>query len=76
MGATKRCAVFFNVESFSKIYFRKGQNYSKTELTEVLEVIILQNLSKINKLYIQVFASMFKSTVHTEASPVQELDRE
>ena len=31
LGATKKiCIIFLNVESFSKSYFRKGQNYSET----------------------------------------------
>ena len=38
--------IFFDksiIEKFSKKYFRKGQNYFKPELTDILEVIILQN---------------------------------
>ena len=50
MGATKKiCGFILSVENFSKSYFRKFPIYSKHEHTEILAVIILQNLSKINK---------------------------
>ena len=53
MGATKKiCELKFFVENFSKSYFINYQKYSKDEPTEILEVIILQNLPKINNVYI------------------------
>ena len=52
-GATKKIwELKFFVENFSKSYFINYQKYSKDEPTEILEVIILQNLPKINNVYI------------------------
>ena len=48
LGATKKTHFFLTVENFSKSYFGKCPKYSKTKVPEILEVIILQNLSKIN----------------------------
>ena len=53
MGATKKIwELKFFVENFSKSYFINYQKYSKDEPTEILEVLILQNLPKINHVYI------------------------
>ena len=53
MGATKKiCELKFFVENFWKSYFINYQKYSKDEPTEIFEVIILQNLPKINNVYI------------------------
>ena len=50
MGATKKIwELKFFVENFSKSYFINYQKYSKDEHPEKLEVIIIQNLPKINK---------------------------
>ena len=53
MGATKKiCGSKLIVEDFSESYFINYQKYSKDEPTEIFEVIILQNLPKINNVYI------------------------
>ena len=39
----KRSAHFLTLENFSKSYFRKCPNYSKSKIPEILEVIILRN---------------------------------
>ena len=53
MGVTKKiCGSKPIVENFSKSYFINYQKYSKDEPTEIFEVIILQNLPKINNVYI------------------------
>ena len=41
------------VENFWKSYFRKCRYYSKGKHTEILEIVILRNLSKINDIYLR-----------------------
>ena len=38
--------LFLGLGNFTQIYSRKGQTYSKTKRTEILEVIILLNPQK------------------------------
>ena len=48
MGATINVYFFSGLENFAKSYFWWGQTFFKTYLNDILEVIILQSLSKIN----------------------------
>ena len=48
LGATKTWAHFFFLIENAKSDFRNYPNYSKDKHTEILEVIILRNLTKIN----------------------------
>ena len=47
MGATKNMHLFLEFENYAKTYFRKGLNNLRKEHTEILEVTIFTNLSKI-----------------------------
>ena len=42
------CTYFLKLENCAKSYFKDYPNYSKDKHTEILEVIILRNLTKIN----------------------------
>ena len=42
MEATKKCAYILTVKNLSLSYFGKGQNYSETYVTEIMQVIILR----------------------------------
>ena len=48
MGASINVHFFSGLENFAKSYFWWGQTFFKTYLNDILEVIILQSLSKIN----------------------------
>ena len=47
MGATINMHLFLEFENYAKTYFRKGLNNLRKEHTEILEVTIFTNLSKI-----------------------------
>ena len=49
MGTTKKmCTFILKIENGAKSDFRSYSNYSKTKHTEILEMIILRNLTKIS----------------------------
>ena len=51
MGATKKMCKFFYIENCAKSDFKNYTNYSKVKHTEILQVIILRNLTKINTVF-------------------------
>ena len=53
MGATKKkCTFLLEIGNCAKNNFRNYSNYSKGKNTEILEVIILRNLTKINIVFV------------------------
>ena len=58
------CTYFLKLENCAKSYFKDYPNYSKDKHTEILEVIILQNLTKINIVFFFKFRLLIKVIFH------------